>query len=81
MIQPFVRWGNSIALRIPSAYAKDMNVTEGTEAELTLENGRLVVTPKREFPVYDLDELVSGITPENLHAEFSTGHAVGEEFA
>jgi len=29
--------------------------------------------------IYNLDDLVAGITPENAHEEFSTGVPVGEE--
>lgn len=81
MRQQFVRWGNSLALRIPNAYAKDLNVSDGTEVDLSIENGRLIADPVPHTPVYDLDELLAGITDENIHAEVSTGAAVGEEFA
>jgi antitoxin MazE len=30
-------------------------------------------------PEYDLDTLINGITPDNLHAEVSFGTAVGRE--
>lgn len=75
----FVRWGNSLALRIPNAYAKDLDIHEGADAELAVENGRLVATPLAGGPVYDLDSLLSGITDDNLHAETATGPAVGAE--
>jgi len=76
----FVRWGNSLALRIPAAYAKDLNVVEGVSADLVIEKGRLVATPLPQTPVYCLDELLAGITDQNIHAEVPTGPAVGEEF-
>ncbi|WP_188262720.1 AbrB/MazE/SpoVT family DNA-binding domain-containing protein [Azospirillum tabaci] len=81
MRQQFVRWGNSLARRATNAYAKDLNVTDGSEAELSIENGRLAAAPVPPTPVYDLDELLAGITDENIHAEVSTGAAVGEESA
>lgn len=34
-----------------------------------------------EMPVYTLDELLSGMTEENLYGEVNTGAAVGNEFA
>ena len=29
--------------------------------------------------IYNLDDLLAGITPENTHEEFSTGVSVGQE--
>lgn len=39
------RWGNSLALRIPRAYAAETRISEGSEVELTLKAGALVVRP------------------------------------
>jgi antitoxin MazE len=43
------------------------------------EGGRIVVEPVRSPKVYDLAQLLAGITPENLHAEVDFGPAVGKE--
>jgi antitoxin MazE len=79
MVVQFAKWGNSIALRIPMAYAKDIGAAEGGYVDISLRDGKLIVTPV-EAPVYDLSELVAGITDENLHVETSTASAVGNEF-
>lgn len=77
-----VRWGNSLALRISSAHAKDLALTEGTPVEISVEGGRLVATPRPEPVAYRLDELLAGIDDDNLHGEVGTGGvAVGGEFA
>ncbi len=75
----FSKWGNSVALRIPAAFAKELHVSEGKAAQIKVHNGSLVVTPV-PGPVYTLDELLAGMTPENLHEEFNTSAAVGNEF-
>ena len=72
------RWGNSLALRIPSAFAVETTIEQGSEVELTLEDGRLVVTPVAE-PGFSLDSLLADVTPENLHAEVDSGAAEGVE--
>jgi antitoxin MazE len=72
------KWGNSLALRIPRSFAAETALGQGAEVDLTLEEGRLVVTPI-ESPEYRLDEMLSRITPENLHDEVDTGGAVGGE--
>jgi antitoxin MazE len=46
----FVKWGNSLALRVPSAFAKEVGATEGKRAEMTIKHRTLVVKvvkPKR----------------------------------
>jgi antitoxin MazE len=72
------KWGNSLALRIPKSFATETALDPGAEVELTLEEGRLVVTPRRA-PTYDLSELLAHVTPENLHHEVDTGPSVGSE--
>jgi antitoxin MazE len=72
------KWGNSLALRIPRSFAAETALGQGAEVDLTLEEGRLVVTPI-ERPEYRLDEMLARITPENLHDEVDTGGAVGGE--
>ena len=71
------KWGNSLAVRIPGVYAKDLGLAEGMELDVTpVRGGLLLRTPKKS---YTLDELVSQITPENLHGETDWGPAIGRE--
>jgi hypothetical protein len=35
----------------------------------------------QDTPEYDLDALLAGVNPENVHPETLTGRAVGNEFA
>lgn len=72
------KWGNSLALRIPRSFAVEAAIGQGSEVELSLEEGRLVVTPV-EKPAYTLDSLLEGVTQENLHSEADTGPSVGNE--
>ena len=72
------KWGNSLALRIPKAFAEEAGIRADAPVELSLVQGRLVVeaiTP----PPLTLDELLGGITDENLPGEWNTGPAVGKE--
>jgi antitoxin MazE len=71
------KWGNSLAVRIPGAYAKDLDLKEGMELEVSLVDGNLVLRP---LPTqYTLKELLAQITPENLHEETDWGPPVGRE--
>jgi antitoxin MazE len=77
----FAKWGNSLALRIPAAYAREIGACENGQAELTIEAGKLVVAPLSKVPEFDLDALVAQITDENRHREIGTGPALGGEFS
>lgn len=81
MLVQLGKWGNSLAVRIPAAYAKEIGAAENSRAELSIENGRLVLTPLRDVADFDLDNLISQITDENRHQEVATGAALGDEFS
>ena len=66
MLTKVQKWGNSIAVRIPKAFVDEMQIAAESEVELTMEEGKLIIAPV-ESPVFSLEELLAGITPENLH--------------
>ena len=72
------RWGNSLALRIPKSFAKEMQIEHDTLVELSLEAGKLVIAPIRQ-PKMTLEQLLANVTEQNLHQEVDTGQAVGSE--
>ena len=72
------KWGNSLALRIPKALAIQANVASGSTVEMSVSNGELKIKPVKDQD-YSLDELLSGITAENIHDEVSTGIPQGRE--
>ena len=72
------KWGNSASVRIPAALMNAAQLKLDDEVELREEGGLIIIEPVRKKSV-DLDELLAGITPENLHAEVGTGGPVGNE--
>jgi antitoxin MazE len=74
-------WGHSLAVRIPSNIAREAHIVDGIRAELSVVNGRLLVSPVDTPPSYNITDLVAAITDENRHVEVSTGYAQGGEFA
>jgi antitoxin MazE len=72
------RWGHSLAVRIPKSFAADTRIQQGTEVELSIDHGWLIISPVSPGEIL-LEELLEGVTPENLHGEFETGPAVGAE--
>lgn len=73
------RWGNSLALRIPKTYAAETRISEGSEVELTLKSGALVIRPVARKKLHSLTDLLKRITPGNRHGAVETGEALGQE--
>ena len=72
------RWGHSLALRIPRAFASELGLDPGSAVEVTLEHGTLSVRPSPK-PAYRVEELLSQVTAANLHGEEDFGPPAGGE--
>ncbi|MBD2628090.1 AbrB/MazE/SpoVT family DNA-binding domain-containing protein [Trichormus variabilis] len=72
------KWGNSLAIRIPKAWAEQVQLKEGTDVNLSVSGDSLVITPKKRKK-YSLDELLAGMTPDKFHPEIDTGNSMGNE--
>ncbi len=74
------RWGNSLAVRIPTDVAKACDLREGTELEVRNEKGTVVLVPDRpRRRRYVLADLVSRITRGNRHQPIESGPPRGRE--
>jgi antitoxin MazE len=60
-IQQVLKWGNSLALRIPAAIAKQMRVSAGEKVAIRLEGTRLVVEAAEELPKFTRAELAKAL--------------------
>ncbi len=72
------KWGNSLALRIPKSFATETRLEQDTLVEVSLIDGKLLISPIQPV-VIQLEQLLSGITEDNLHQEWQTGAVVGRE--
>jgi antitoxin MazE len=72
------KWGNSLALRIPKSFAAEVGLQKEASVEISLADGKLVITPVAE-PKLTLKQLLARVTKGNLHHEVDTGPAVGKE--
>lgn len=72
------KWGNSAAVRIPTAVLEAAHLTLDQSVDIREEQGRIVIAPTRAT-TFSITELVGGITPDNRHALVDTGPAVGNE--
>ncbi len=72
------KWGNSLAIRIPKAFAAEVQLEQDSQVEIALIDGTLVITPVPEES-FTLEQLLSGVTKKNIHREVDTGGSVGNE--
>lgn len=75
MLNQVQKWGNSLGIRIPKAIAVQAGIEEGTMIEFHIEGEQIIIKRKQK----KLNDLLSQITPENVHKEVSTGDSVGDE--
>ena len=72
------KWGNSTAVRIPSAVMEAADFRIDDTVDVRAEGGKIVIELVREMD-YDLDQLLDRITPENLHESIDFGRPIGKE--
>ncbi|HEV3259745.1 MAG TPA: AbrB/MazE/SpoVT family DNA-binding domain-containing protein [Gemmataceae bacterium] len=72
------KWGNSLALRIPKSFAAEAGLHANAAVDLSLVKGALVVQPVAPQPL-SLEDLLRGVTADNLPGEWNTGADVGKE--
>jgi antitoxin MazE len=79
MNQHIRKWGNSAAVRIPTATLEAAGLKPNDAVEVREEAGRVVIEKAKAQPI-TLEWLLEGITPENRHGEVDFGAPVGREF-
>jgi len=73
-----LKWGNSLAVRIPKPIADEARLKAGDALEIEVA-AEGAVELHRAGKVPTLAQLVSQITPENRYAEISSGPETGKE--
>jgi len=73
-----VKWGNSLAVRIPKPVVEAAKLKEGDSLEVEA-SAEGQVELHRATKVPTLTQLISQITPEDRYAEISTTVEVGKE--
>lgn len=69
------KWGNSLGLRIPMQLAKKLGLHPGSSVSLEVEENRLII----QTPKYDLETMLKGITPKNMHHQILDDEQQGNE--
>lgn len=73
-----MKWGNSLAVRIPSPIAEEASLRLGDPLEIEVaDQGSVRLHLVGKIPT--LAELVAQITPDNRYPEISAGKEIGKE--
>ncbi len=72
------KWGNSLALRLPTAVLREAGYQLEQRVDLLVSEGRIIIQPSSKVE-YNLDALISGINAANAHEEVSFGMPAGKE--
>ena len=63
--------GNSLGNTIPAAFARDIGLEEGSEINISIKDGNIIIEPirgKKRFP-YSEKDLLKGLTAQTAHAD------------
>ena len=62
------KWGNSLALRIPKAVAKQVHVHKGSRMDMSLTANKIILS-SLEIKQYSLNTLLKKVDKKNCHGE------------
>jgi antitoxin MazE len=75
--QQLVKWGHSLAVRIPKVVAEEVRLKEGDSIVIEVAGGHIELRHDEKLPT--LKQLVAQITPENRYQETEWGSDRGKE--
>jgi antitoxin MazE len=73
------QWGNSLAIRLPQSLVNKLAIKRGVDVELQIENDGIKVKIPSLPKKFTLEELLAGVTADNIHKETDWGKAQGNE--
>lgn len=71
------KWGNSQGIRLPKVILEMANLSENDTVELTVENGKVIITPVKKHRT--LEERIAEYEGDYKPHEWDIGPSVGKE--
>lgn len=71
------KWGDGIGVRIPKRIVDKLELTAGSELQVTEEQGKIILKPVEKSP--RLEELLAQCSPDKRHEEIDWGRPKGNE--
>lgn len=74
------KWGNSLAVRIPKEYIKEIKLHQGSEVEIKREKNVISISPIRKMTnLKKLEKLLENVDKSKVHPETNWGKREGNE--
>ena len=74
------KWGNSLAVRIPTSLVKDIKISDGSLLKISASQGKIIIeVPVKKKVKYTLNDLLKKVNKKNIHSEITTGKHIGKE--
>ena len=71
-------WGNSLASRIPKYISQQLQLSNSSLVEISLDDDKIVIKPVKASD-YSLDDFLKKLKDKNMHEKIDYGEPVGCE--
>ena len=71
------KWGNSLGVRIPQHIAQELEISDGSQISISINEGIIEISKVQETET--LESLLSGIYDSNLHSDLFDSRPEGNE--
>jgi antitoxin MazE len=69
------KWGNSLGIRIPVRFSRNLGLEDGSPVDITVKDGIFIVCPKKN----KLESMLALVSSKNLHHAVFEDASKGEE--
>jgi antitoxin MazE len=79
LTQSLQKWGNSAGVRLPKKVIEEAHLKLDEPLEITIKGKSVILTPLTKGKQVNLDDMLKGVTPEDVGGEYDWGSPVGKE--
>lgn len=72
------KWGNSLAVRLPKAFAEQTGIENGSDVQISIQDGKIILVPVKDRAKL-LDAMLEQIDEATVHSEIDFGRPIGKE--
>ena len=73
------KWGNDLGISIPTVIANGLSFREGHYVSVHEKENRIIIEHSKSNFSYNLTDMLSEITENNIHQCIETGSPIGNE--
>ena len=77
--QSLQKWGNSAGIRVPKKVIQQANLKLGEDLSVSIDGRSIILTPVNSGRKYKLQDILNGVTPQDIGGEYEWGQPVGKE--